>query len=74
MNRNHIIYINDVQCITLGHGIQNNNVVSHEYFGTRKVVLDLQKSSGWVNGIVKLNKNSLIRSSATGRVVGMNID
>jgi Mg-chelatase subunit ChlD len=74
LNRNHIIYINDVQCITLGHGIQNNNVVSHEYFGTRKVVLDLQKSSGWVNGIVKLNKNSLIRSSATGRVVGMNID
>ena len=70
LNKNHIIYINNIQCITLGHGIQNNNVVTHEYFGTRKIVSDLQKNPGWAKGIVKLNHHPLIKSS-NNKVIGI---
>jgi hypothetical protein len=41
VGRDHFVVIDGIQVITLGHGIQNDPVASHDYFGTDKVLDDL---------------------------------
>ena len=36
-----------IECIGLGHGIEYDQVASHEYLGSNKVVEDLRKGRGW---------------------------
>ena len=62
------MYINNIQCVTLGHGFQDN-VVSHNYFGTDKVIKDLKNMSGWNKGKIHLKPNPLVRDSTTGLVI-----
>ena len=70
LNKNHVIYINDIECVTLGHGIQNDDVVSHDYFGNmRKIINDLDKMRGWDEGKIILKNNPIIKDSNTGLVV-----
>ena len=69
LNKNHIMYINDIECITLGHGIQNNNVTSHPYFATDLVIKDLSSMEGWDIGKITLKPNPLVRDSSTGLVI-----
>jgi hypothetical protein len=33
--------INGVECVTLGHGFTDNDVIAHPYFGTQKIIDDL---------------------------------
>ena len=37
------VMMGGVCCSTLGHGLRDNATIEHAYFGTEKVVLDLQK-------------------------------
>ena len=46
--------INGLQVITLGHGIQNDPVASHTFYGTQKVIDDLKLVKGWDIGYVEL--------------------
>ncbi len=46
--------VNGVECICLGHNLQDNTVVSHEYLGTSKVIDDLMTMNGWNDGIVSV--------------------
>jgi len=64
--------VNGIECITLGHGIKNDPVASHSYFGSEQILKDLEKNS--IDGVVTLRvKNSyLIKDSATGLVCGLN--
>lgn len=41
-NRSVSIVVNDIPCITLAHGIENDSVATHVYFGTESVVNDLK--------------------------------
>jgi hypothetical protein len=68
LNKNHIMYINNIQCVTLGHGFQDN-VVSHNYFGTDKVIKDLENMPGWNKGKIYLKPNPLVRDPNTGLVI-----
>jgi len=62
LSHNHIMIVNGVECCTLAHGFSTNEVIKHEYFGTNKIIEDLQKLSGWKNGVVTLNQNAFKRN------------
>ena len=62
--------INNIECATMGHGIMNTPTISHPFYGTQKVVNELMRSSGWKNGVVELNSDSLIRDPESGLICG----
>jgi len=63
--------INDMCCITLGHG-QTEPVADHSYFGCRESVLkDLTAMKGWDEGLVCLEPGCCLRDSQTGLVMGL---
>jgi hypothetical protein len=76
LDANHTMLINGVVCVTLGHGILNDAVVSHPYFGSQKVVDDLKSfESGWRAGIVVFNYGSMKRVQVNNTetlIVGFN--
>ena len=51
------VYIDGYECITLGHGIENDDVASHDFWGTEKVIDCLKSKSDWDNGEVIINKS-----------------
>jgi len=65
----HVMVINGVECVTLGHEFQDE-VVQHNYFGSKRVIEDLQKSHGWSLGLVQFNSGCLVRDVKTGLVCG----
>ena len=72
LSKNHVIYINEIECITLGHGIKNNDVVSHDYFGNMtKIIDDLSSMTGWNNGKIIFKGDPMIRDPQTGIVIKM---
>lgn len=51
----HTILVGGFVACTLGHGITENSVITHEYYGNmNKIVDDLSKLPGWENGEVTL--------------------
>merc|ERR1711988_1504777 len=54
LDRSHILLVNEVQCVTWGHGIKAPTV-EHAYYGTSAVVADLQAMPGWSEGFVKVH-------------------
>ena len=57
--------INDVEVVTLAHGIVGDAVASHAYFGTENVVEDLKKFGGsYAKGVVVLNYGAMRREKA----------
>lgn len=65
----HQVIVSGSQCITLGHGIENDPVASHEYFGTEQVIHDIEKLPV-VDGRVYLDNSKFIRDSVTFKVIG----
>ena len=43
LSHNHVITINGLNCITLGHGVTGHPVLSHPFFGTQAVVASLMR-------------------------------
>ena len=65
--------INNIPVITLGHGIVNDNVATHNYFGSSLIIDDIlakfKKDSD--NGIITIPKNvKYTRDIHTGLVSG----
>lgn len=58
--------VNGVECIGLGHGLTDNEVVSHDYLGTAKILDDLKMMTGWSEGLVQVG--SFSRDSVTQRI------
>jgi len=68
--------INGVQCVTLGHRLQSDAVVTHPYFGSDRVLNDLAQIKGYASGLVQLGsvsnaKGVLIRDPLTCLVTGL---
>ena len=55
----------------MGHNINTNFVVSHDYYGTEKVINDLKLINGYESGLVTIYSSQLIRSKDTNRVIGI---
>lgn len=61
------VTINGVPCISLGHGLTDNDVVKHPYFGTDLVIQDLTQLAGWDKGHVVIT-NPKVERDAQGLV------
>jgi hypothetical protein len=67
----HVVVINDVECVALAHGLSHSKVVEHAYFGSNLVITDLERMSGWSQGNVQLVEGCLVRDNISGLVVGL---
>jgi len=73
--RHNAVIMNGIEAITLAHGITNNATLQHSYFGTDKVVSDLEKTEGWIGGHVVLTESDIKRDTLSGcisHISGMN--
>lgn len=52
----HIVLIDGYQCIMLGHNF-SEGILYHPYLGTEKVINDMKKMPGWLNGHIVLQDN-----------------
>jgi hypothetical protein len=64
----HIVEMHGYEVCTLGHGLIDNEVITHPYFGTAAVIEDLKTYSGWNYGFVMMDPLRLRRNSETGLV------
>ena len=69
LEKDHIVFINDVPCITLGHNFKDE-VLKHNFYGTEKVIKCLQNMPGYEEGHIKNNSGNIIRDN-NGNVVNI---
>jgi len=69
----HVMLINGIQCVTLGHDFEEEGV-KHPYFGSDLVIKDLQCMHGWRSGLVELNSGCLVLDVDTKLVCGLRSD
>lgn len=67
------VIIGNIECATLGHGIINDDIIYHPFFGSEKVIENLKLSNNYNNGLVILKENSLIRDPDTKLIIKINI-
>jgi hypothetical protein len=60
------MYVNDTEIICLGHGIVNDEVASHPYFGTNKVLEDIIKLDG--SGHCVINEHQIHRDPTSNLI------
>ena len=61
----HIIEVNSIKCITLGHNYHFDNLY-HPYFGTYKILDDLFKNQNFkLNGFIELDEKNITRDPKT---------
>ena len=70
LTTDHILKVNGHDCITLGHGITDDPVLAHPYYGTQKVIDDLKTRADYESGMVVYNNPTILRDSY-GFVCGM---
>jgi hypothetical protein len=71
------MFIEDIECITLAHGIENDSVAEHSFFGTEEIVYAMcnvynnTQSENHMsdNGVVEIT--GVQRDSETGWVIGL---
>jgi hypothetical protein len=69
LDSRHVVSINELELVTLGHNITYSTVLHHEYFGD-KIIKDLQNLEGWKDGEIVLDSYEFIRDS-NNRVYGL---
>lgn len=70
--RHKAIVMDNISCITLGHGIVDNSVLKHDYFGSDLIVKDLKKfANDWSFGHVVLCEEEILRKNGTGNICGI---
>jgi hypothetical protein len=62
LENEHNMIIGEIPCITLGHGIQNNSILNHPYYGTDLVVNDLEQLAD-ENGLVTITLECIKRDA-----------
>ena len=62
LESNHVVFINEHPCITLGHNFKDE-VLKHEFYGTEKVVKCLESMPGFESGHIKNNSGNIIRDN-----------
>ena len=55
LDKHHIITIDGVDAVTLGHGFNDDPVTKHPFFGTSAVIEELKTFEGWSDGLVEIN-------------------
>mmetsp|Transcript_64913 Transcript_64913/g.131853 ORF Transcript_64913/g.131853 Transcript_64913/m.131853 type:complete len:100 (-) Transcript_64913:68-367(-) len=70
LDRGHVVTVDGVEAVTLGHGLQDD-IVRHPYFGTHAVVDDLRALPGWHRGRIDLGDVETLLDMGSGLVAGM---
>lgn len=71
LDQHHTMLVNGVECVCLGHNFKGP-VVGHQYFGSPRIVADMEKMVGWSNGLISILYGSCIKKDAkTGLTVSI---
>ena len=68
LDRQHVVSINGLDILTLGHGMHDNPIVEHPYYGSQEVIQDLMNARGWNDGAVTLEHCRKAKAASTGIV------
>lgn len=66
----HVPCIGGVWTVSLGHGLQGS-VVGHKYWGSQRVLEDLQRLKGWDAGRIVLGAGCVVRGGPCGEACGL---
>lgn len=69
LDKSHVVSINGLDVVTLGHEKKENVKLSHPFYGTEKVILYLKKHEGWGKGDVAVKGLKKVRDEITGQVI-----
>ena len=74
LDQGHTVIVNDIECVTLGHGFKDD-IVRHSYYGTQRVIEDLRQLDCEQNnsGIIEITEDVLMRNQQTGLVHGLKL-
>ena len=74
LDKYHVGFINNYQCIMLGHNFKDG-ILNHPYYGTNKVIDDLKEDHGWNHGHVVINDYAIkfVRENNKVQKVKMNV-
>jgi hypothetical protein len=61
------ITVDGIDCCTLGHGLTDNHVIKHDFWGDR-VIQSLSNKNGWKEGFVTIKCDCIVRDSITHNV------
>lgn len=61
--------INSIPVVTLGHGVSEDAVLSHPFYGTSKVIDCLRSMRGWERGLVEFQEDCVVRENNEERTV-----
>jgi Mg-chelatase subunit ChlD len=68
VDEQHVVIINGINCVTLGHGYNHNEIIYHPYFGTNLVIDDLKEMRGWKEGLIRIDNILTTRDENTGLI------
>lgn len=71
LDKHHVIMVESVECVTLGHDFSSDPVLKHPFFGSQKITQALSECSGWKEGYVRLPPRSFLRDSETNLIIGL---
>jgi len=54
LNRCHVLLVNDIPCVTLGHGLMKNPITYDKFYATHHVIDFLNKLPGAERGFIKV--------------------
>ncbi len=54
LENHHVMIVNGIKCITLGHNFEHHPKLKHPYYGTNKVINVLKNQIGWENGNISV--------------------
>ncbi|CAM4905461.1 unnamed protein product [Rotaria socialis] len=72
LEQGHTVWINDIECITLGHGFKED-IARHVYYGTERIIEDLRIMDGQqqCTGFIEIEPKWVIRNKRMGLVNGI---
>lgn len=73
LTNGHTLNVNGHWAITLGHKY-TVGILSHNYFGSKKIIHDLMQNPGWNDGYVVISDNQFLRDHIEGEIVGLTKD
>nr|QBK86047.1 MAG: von willebrand factor type A domain protein [Marseillevirus LCMAC101] len=72
LDQGHVCIINGVECVCLGHNF-TEEVVSHPFFGSEKVIDNLKMMKGWRNGMVILREDAFMKDDQDSLIDGIDL-
>jgi hypothetical protein len=75
LKQGHIININGINCVTLGHNFIDTECIVHDYFGTSKIINDIKKCDIYNYGHVVFDINPFLRDTGgTSWISGIDLN